>query len=98
MLVTTPEWVTSTVVLKALAYVRHEHTTVVINKSCLGSAAVNAIEDRFRAQHLHRAVTIPYDDPLAAMLDSGTYALEALAKRTRFAIKRLGLAVAAQLV
>jgi MinD-like ATPase involved in chromosome partitioning or flagellar assembly len=98
VLVTTPEWVTATVVLEALAYVRHEHTTVVINKSRLGSAAVDAIEDRFRAKHLHRAVTIPYDEPLAAMLDSGTYALEALAQRTRFAIKRLGLAVADQLV
>jgi len=98
VLVTTPEWVTSSLVLEALSYVRHERTTVVINKSRLGSAAVNAIEDRFRAQHLHRAVTIPHDDALAAMLDSGTYALEALDQRTRFAIKRLGLAVADQLV
>jgi MinD-like ATPase involved in chromosome partitioning or flagellar assembly len=98
VLVTTPEWVTSTVVLEALSHVRHDHTTVVINKSRLGSAAVNAVEDRFRAEHLHRAVTIPYDEPLAAMLDTGTYALEALALRTRFAIKRLGLAVADQLV
>jgi hypothetical protein len=32
------------------------------------------------------------------MLDSGTYTLEALVQRTRFAIKRLGLAVADQLV
>jgi MinD-like ATPase involved in chromosome partitioning or flagellar assembly len=98
VLITTPEWVTSTVVLEALSHVRHDHTTVVINKSRLGSAAVNAVENRFRAQHLHRAVTIPYDEPLAAMLDTGTYALEALALPTRFAIKRLGLAVADQLV
>jgi MinD-like ATPase involved in chromosome partitioning or flagellar assembly len=98
VLVTTPEWVTSTVVLEALAYVRHDHTTVAINKSRLGSAAVNAIEDRFRAQHLHRAVTIPHDDRLALMLDSGTYALEALGGETRRAVKRLGLAVAEQLV
>jgi MinD-like ATPase involved in chromosome partitioning or flagellar assembly len=98
VLVTTPEWVTSTVVLEALAHVRHDHTTVVINKSRTGSAAVDAIEDRFRARHLHRAVTIPHDEQLAGMLDSGTYTLEALAPRTRFAIKRLGLAVADQLV
>jgi len=98
VLVTTPEWITSSVVLEALSYVQHEHTTVVINKSRLESAAVTAVEDRFRAEHLHRAVTIPYDDQLATMLDSGTYALEALGWRTRFAIKRLGLAVADQLV
>jgi MinD-like ATPase involved in chromosome partitioning or flagellar assembly len=98
VLVTTPEWVTSSVVLEALAYVRHDRTTVAINKSLGGSSAVDVIEDRFRAEHLHRAVTIPYDDQLAAMLDSGTYALEALGRRTRVAVKRLGLAVADQLV
>ena len=98
VLITAPEWVTSSVVLEALAYVRHDHTTVAINKSHLHAAVVNVIEDRFRAEHLHRAVTIPYDDQLAAMLDSGTYALEALGHRTRVAIKRLGLAVADQLV
>jgi len=98
VLVTTPEWVTSTVVLEALSYVQHDRTTVAINKSDLDSTAVGAIEDRFRAEHLHRAVTIPFDGQLAAMLDSGTYSLDALARRTRLAVKRLGLAVADQLV
>jgi MinD-like ATPase involved in chromosome partitioning or flagellar assembly len=98
VLVTTPEWVTSSVVLEALAYVRHDHTTVAINKSHLDSSVVAVIEDRFRAAQLHRAVTIPYDEQLAAMLDSGSYALEALGRGTRVAIKRLGLAVADQLV
>ena len=56
------------------------------------------VEDRFRAEHLHRAVTIPYDDELATMLDCGTYSLEALRRDTRLAVKRLGLAVAEQLV
>jgi MinD-like ATPase involved in chromosome partitioning or flagellar assembly len=98
VLVTTPEWVTSTVVFEALSYVHHEHTTVAINKSALGSVAVDTIEDRFRAQHLHRAVTIPYDARLATMLDSGGYSLEALGRGTRVAVKRLGLAVADQLV
>jgi MinD-like ATPase involved in chromosome partitioning or flagellar assembly len=98
VLITTPEWVTSTVVFEALSYLQHEHTTVAINKSQLGSAAVDAIEDRFRAEHLHRAVTIPFDERLATMLDCGAYSLEALARRTRVAVKRLGLAVADQLV
>ena len=33
VLVTTPEWVTSTVVLEALAHLQHDRTTVAINKS-----------------------------------------------------------------
>ena len=98
VLVTTPEWVTSSVVLGALSHLQHDHTTVAINRSRLDSVAVTVIEDRFRAEHLHRAVTVPHDDQLAAMLDSGTYALDALRRDTRLAIKRLGLAVAEQLV
>ena len=35
VLVTTPEWVTSTVVLEALSHLQHDHTTVAINKSHL---------------------------------------------------------------
>jgi MinD-like ATPase involved in chromosome partitioning or flagellar assembly len=95
VLVTTPEWVTASVVLEALAHVRHDHATVAINKAFDAAAAV---EDRFRAEHLHRAVTIPYDDALATMLDCGTYGLEALRRDTRVAVKRLGLAVAERLV
>jgi putative peptide zinc metalloprotease protein len=98
VLVTTPEWVTSSVVLGALSHLQHDHTTVAINRSRLDSAAIEAIEDRFRAEHLHRAVTLPHDEQLATMLDSGTYVLDALARTTRLAIKRLGLAVAEQLV
>jgi MinD-like ATPase involved in chromosome partitioning or flagellar assembly len=98
VLVTTPEWVTSSVVLGALSHLQHDHTTVAINRSRLDAAAIDAIEDRFRAEHLHRAVTVPHDEQLATMLDSGTYVLEALPRPTRVAVKRLGLAVAEQLV
>jgi MinD-like ATPase involved in chromosome partitioning or flagellar assembly len=98
VLVTSPEWVTSSVVLGALSHLQHERTTVAINRSRLDSTAVPVIEDRFRAERLHRAVTIPQDEQLAAMLDSGTYALDALGRDTRLAIKRLGLAVTEQLV
>jgi MinD-like ATPase involved in chromosome partitioning or flagellar assembly len=98
VLVTTPEWVTSSVVLGALSHLQHDHTTVAINRSRLDAAAIDAIEDRFRAEHLHRAVTVPHDEQLATMLDSGTYVLEALPRPTRLAVKRLGLAVAEQLI
>jgi MinD-like ATPase involved in chromosome partitioning or flagellar assembly len=95
VLVTTPEWVTASVVLEALRHVRHDHATVAIN---MAYDDTRAIEDRFRAENLHGAVRIPYDDALAAMLESGTYSLEALPRDTRVAVKRLGLAVAEQLV
>jgi hypothetical protein len=71
---------------------------VAINRSRMDSVAVDAIEDRFRAEHLHRAVTVPHDEQLATMLDSGTYVLDALERQTRLAVKRLGLAVAEQLI
>ncbi|MGH2762953.1 MAG: AAA family ATPase [Thermoleophilaceae bacterium] len=99
VLVTTPEWITASVVLEALDHLSHERTTVVVNKSDRRLATeVRAVEECFRRRHLHRSVTIPRDDRLAVMLDSGTYALEALDRRTRLPVKRLGLAVAEQLV
>jgi MinD-like ATPase involved in chromosome partitioning or flagellar assembly len=97
VLVTTPEWVTSSVVLDALAYLRHARATVAINKA-RRQPGVEAIEDRFRAEHLHRAVSVPHDEQFATMLDSGTYSLDALRGPTRVAVKRLGAAVAEQLV
>jgi MinD-like ATPase involved in chromosome partitioning or flagellar assembly len=98
VLVTTLEWVTSSVVLDALAHVRHDRTTVALNKSLLRAKDRPAVEQRFRAEHLHRTVTIPYDEQLAVMLDAGHYTLDALARPTRMALKQLGLAVGEQLV
>jgi MinD-like ATPase involved in chromosome partitioning or flagellar assembly len=98
VLVTTPEWVTSSVVLEALWYLKHERTTVAVNKSLLRSRDLRPIEERFRAEHLHRSVMIPYDAQLATMLDTGSYSLGGLRRTTRTAIKQLGLAVAEQLV
>lgn len=98
VLVTTPEWITASVVFEALAHLRHDHATVAINKSLVQPRNRSAIEGRFRAAHLHRAVTIPFDAQLAQMLDTGTYTLAASRSSTRIAVKRLGLAVAEQLV
>jgi MinD-like ATPase involved in chromosome partitioning or flagellar assembly len=98
VLVTTPEWVTATVVLDALSHLQHDRTTVALNKSLLRAADVQVIEERFRDEHLHRSITIPHDEQLATMLDTGAYALEALKRPTRLAIKRLGIAVSEQLV
>jgi len=98
VLVTTPEWVTSSIVLEALAHLQHDRTTVALNKSLLRTTDVRVVEERFRAEHLHRSVAIPYDEQLATMLDTGSYTLDALRRPTRMAIKQLGLAVCEQLV
>ncbi len=98
VLVTTPEWVTSQVVLGALEHLSHERITVVVNKA-VGSRGVDLgqIERRFSEQRLHRSRTLPLDQRLQVMLDSGTYNLEGLSRPTRSAVKLLGLTVAEQL-
>ena len=99
VLVTTPEWITASVVLEALEHLRHERTTVVVNKvPPRSSVELDALEQRFRRERLHRSVFIPHDDRLAVMLDGGGYSLEALERPTRVPVKQLGLAVAEQLV
>jgi MinD-like ATPase involved in chromosome partitioning or flagellar assembly len=99
VLVTTPEWITASVVLDALEHLQHDRTTVVVNKAKPAARTESdAVDECFRRQRLHRSVIIPYDERLALMLDSGTYALEALGRPSRLPIKQLGLAVAEQLV
>jgi MinD-like ATPase involved in chromosome partitioning or flagellar assembly len=95
VLVTTPDWTASIAGLEVLAQLRNrERTTMVIN----GSRSDTATEARFEAEDPHSTVAIPYDRQLAAMFESRTYSLGALAGPTRMGIKRLGLAVAEQLV
>ena len=90
VLVTTPDWATSNAGLEALAHLRRrEHTTVAMN----GASPDTTVDERFG-----NTVTIPYDPQLARMLDSRTYSLGALGSSTRTAIKRLGVAVADELV
>ncbi len=99
VLVTTPEWVTSSAVLAALEHLQHDRTVVAANKfHARGPADVRELERRLRDRRLHRSVAIPHDDQLATMLDTATYQLDALERTSRMAIKRLGLAVAEQLV
>jgi MinD-like ATPase involved in chromosome partitioning or flagellar assembly len=99
VLVTTPESVASSAVLTALQHLRHERTIVAANKFyARGAADLRKLERRLLERRLHRSVAIPYDDQLAAMLDTATYQLDALERTSRIAIKRLALAVAEQLV
>jgi MinD-like ATPase involved in chromosome partitioning or flagellar assembly len=99
VLVTTPEWITGSLVLSALEHLEHEHTTVACNKFYARRRGdLRKLERRLHERGLHRSVAIPHNDQLAAMLDSATYQLDALERTSRVAIKRLGLAVAEQLV
>ena len=99
VLVATPESVSGSVVLTALQLLDHERTIVAANKFYARKAAdLRELERRLRERRLHRSVAIPYDDQLAAMLDTATYQLGALERTSRVAIKRLALAVAEQFV
>jgi MinD-like ATPase involved in chromosome partitioning or flagellar assembly len=99
VLVTTPELITSSLVLAAHEHLEHDHTTVACNKfHARRPADLAELERRLRERRLHRSAAIPHDPRLAAMLDSGTYQLDALERTTRTALKRLGLAVTEQLV
>ncbi|MDQ3720103.1 MAG: hypothetical protein M3350_04875 [Actinomycetota bacterium] len=56
VLVTTPEWVTSQVVLGALEHLSHERITVVVNKAVSSRGVdLGQIERRFSEQRLHRS-------------------------------------------
>ena len=99
VLVTTPEWISGSLVLAALQHVEHERTTVACNKSTRGGVPTSRRSSADCANEgLDRSVAIPHDDQLAAMLDTATYQPDALERTSRTAIKRLGVAVARQLV
>jgi MinD-like ATPase involved in chromosome partitioning or flagellar assembly len=98
LLAATPEWLSTPTMLTAFGELPVERTIVMVNKSRLRPADARTVEQHVRAKHARRAVTVPFDEQLAAMLDTGTYGLEALTRRSRVAIKRLGLAVAERLV
>ena len=90
VLVTTPDRMTSSAMLDARAHLRRPDSTIV---------AINRTHPSARGdERPYTAVAIPDDDRLGAMLETGTYALGALHHTTRLAIKRLGLAIAEQLV
>ncbi len=56
------------------------------------------IEHHFAKQADGTRVSLPEDRQLGLMLDSGTYALEALERPTRLAIKELAATVGERLV
>jgi len=96
VVITTPEWVTAAGVLGALRYLQLERGTLVLNQAPIGRHAGNreVIEANFRRHAVETSATIPYDNGLRAMLDTGTYSLSALKLATRVPVKELGAGIA----
>jgi MinD-like ATPase involved in chromosome partitioning or flagellar assembly len=94
------DWAGGASVLGALGGLGAPRVSVVMNRARAGGeprlAATESVPGAHRAERT--LLTVPEDARLRASLDAGTYALGALAAATRLQIKRLGLAVAQQLV
>lgn len=100
VVITTPEWITSAGVLGALRYLQLEEGTLVLNQAATrrGGAARQVIEETFARYAVATRATIPYDQRLRLMLDTGTYTLDSLKRSTRIPIKELGAAIARNFV
>jgi MinD-like ATPase involved in chromosome partitioning or flagellar assembly len=97
VVITTPDWVTASTVLRALEHVgSDERVTLVLNQA--PREGTGALEAELRRRGVEHRVTIPYDARLGTMLDSGTYSLSGLERGTRVPVKRLGLSAAELLV
>jgi MinD-like ATPase involved in chromosome partitioning or flagellar assembly len=100
IVITTPEWITAAGVLGALRYLQLEEGTLVLNQAPVRRSEGNreVIEQNFRRQAVATKATIPYDERLRLMLDTGTYALEDLRLATRVPVKELAAAIAVNFV
>ena len=100
VLVTTLEWITASTVMGALEHLGSAgQPTLVLNRASAENGNERVlIEEHFARRSSGARVSIPQDRQLALMLDSGTYALEALERPTRNAIKRLAASVGERLV
>jgi MinD-like ATPase involved in chromosome partitioning or flagellar assembly len=96
IVITTPEWITAAGVLGALRYLQLDGGTLVLNQAPTGrnGGSREVIEANFRRHAVATRATIPYDERLRAMLDTGTYSLSDLKISTRVPVKELGAAIA----
>lgn len=100
VVITTPEWITAAGVLGALRYLQLDEATLVLNQAPAKRNGGNreVIEENFRRQAVATKATIPYDQRLRSMLDTGTYELDGLRLSTRVPVKELVASIAASLV
>jgi MinD-like ATPase involved in chromosome partitioning or flagellar assembly len=100
IVITTPEWITAAGVLGALRYLQLDGGALVLNQAPRRRNTGNreVIEENFRRHAVATRATIPYDERLRVMLDTGTYSLDDLKLSTRVPIKELGAAIASNFV
>jgi MinD-like ATPase involved in chromosome partitioning or flagellar assembly len=100
IVITTPEWITAAGVLGALRYLQLDGGTLVLNQAPQRRGAGNreVIEANFRRHAVATRATIPYDERLRVMLDTGTYSLGDLRRSTRVPVKELGAAIASSFI
>jgi MinD-like ATPase involved in chromosome partitioning or flagellar assembly len=98
VLVTTPEWASTSLALSALKQLPTARSTLLANQWRVRRDGVRPAERLlFERGPEHRA-TIPQDERLARMLDTGTYTVDALERSTRLAVKELAVMIGACLV
>ncbi len=91
---TKPDWVTANNVAQALDGVPRERTTLVLNQvRTRAPGDRRSLERHFARHELRQRLTVPYDEQLAAMLDSATYDLAELGRPSRLAVKELAATV-----
>jgi MinD-like ATPase involved in chromosome partitioning or flagellar assembly len=99
IMVSTSDWATSMSVTQSLAAWRagagrqRAAPTLVLNRMTEDADQHRVALQALDSSATTEIVTIPHDPQLALMLDTGTFGLGALARRTRVAARRLGVAV-----
>lgn len=97
LVVTKPDWVASNNVARSLKSLPLERVTLALNQARKGPGDREAIERHFGRHELDRLLLVPFDQQLANMLDSASYALPALRRSTRVAIKQVAAAMGEEL-
>jgi hypothetical protein len=98
VLVTTPEWASTSLALSALKQLPIASSTLLANQWRARHDGLRHAERLLFERGPEHRVTIPHDERLARMLDTGTYAVDALERSTRLAVKEFALMIGARLV
>jgi MinD-like ATPase involved in chromosome partitioning or flagellar assembly len=98
VLVTTPEWVSTSLALSALKQLPIARSALVANQWRARPDGVRHAERLLFERGAEHRATIPHDERLARMLDTGTYTVDALERSTRLAVKEFALMIGARLV
>lgn len=87
-----------TVALNMVDGAKRNAITANVERAFGRSNAITANIERALGRSIGTTITIPRDDRLRLMLDSGTYNLDALPRPTRMALRKLGLTLGQRIV